>query len=333
MTVMMATFSSSVIASPSEMMKLAADAIGDKTVNYKNSILSPIASVSNPPIPLAPDEQKQNGSGSPLVKEVESSEPSPEEILAIKKIWANINAAKSRPVGDQPRPVISTMNVDLSPGSTPPIVRVSDQTGTILSFLDANGNEWKITHVINLSSGVIEAQDKPLSQNYGNTMYVKVKVSGTSGNIAIFLEDYSTPIIVTVLSAQKDVDYRVDFRIPALINVGGSKGGGLTTNGSYSQDTQGSGRTEWDDKMVTASMGIKPDGCDPKKTSNKDVMVWSCDKEQFIIRSHGVLLSPAPLNGKKIIASDMTKVYVIPASPILSMLINKSVASVVISEK
>jgi intracellular multiplication protein IcmK len=304
-------------ASPSDMLGKTAATISGNV----NAPPSPGADTSSPtsfpPFPLASDE-------SPIVDEIKASEPTPEEILQIKKIWQDVNNAKGRPIGDQPRPVITTVSIDLSPGSTPPVVRVSNQTGSIMVFLDATGKEWPIAHVVNMSQDTIDAQDKPIEGSAGNSLFAKIKRYGASGNIGVFLKDLSTPIIITMLSGQKDVDYRVDFRVPARIRPSTSDQPGAVAAVS---------KTEWDDRLSNALMAITPAGCKAQNTSSPDVMVWACEKSQSIIRSKGVLLSPAPLNGRKLVASDSTKAYLIPSSPVLSMLMNGITASIRVTNK
>ena len=322
-------FSTQLFASPSAVMCAAVNAIGVSSGANKPSAFMPNSKMSDPPIPVAPDEQGLAASSvSSVVQEVKDSEPTPDEILQVKKIWEGINNAKSRPIGDQPRPMISMMNIDLSPGSTPPVVRVSVQTGTILSFMDVSGKEWPISAIVNMSADAIDAQEKPIVGSAGNSMFAKIKRNGATGNLGVFLKDFSTPIVITLLSGQKDSDYRVDFRIPAILRSGspGGAGGDGATGVNVS-------KTEWDERLSSALMNITPDGCKSQSTSNKDVSVWQCEKSQSIIRSKGVLLSPAPLDGKKLVASDSTKSYLIPSSPILSMLVNGSVVSVRITNK
>ncbi len=313
------TVPSMAIADTADMLGKAVDAVGGKSAT-PGSNKTPVATTSPPPVPLAPDE-------SAIVTEIRASEPTPEEILQIKKIWQDLNNAKGRPIGDQPKPVIIQTDLDLSPGSTPPVVRVSNQTGSIMTFLDASGKIWPIAHVENMSPDIIDAQDKPIEGSSGNSMFAKIKRFGASGNLGVFLKDLTTPIIITILSGQKDVDYRVDFRVPALIRP--------TTPGAPSASEAGGvvSKTEWDDRLANALMTITPDGCKAQNTSNPETSVWACEKNQSIIRSKGVLLSPAPLNGKKLVASDSTKAYLIPSSPVLSMLINGVTVSVRITSK
>lgn len=289
--------------------------------------------LSDPPIPMSSADRAN--SVSPIVQEVKDSEPTKEEILQVKKVWAEVNDAKGRPVGDQAKPTISLVNVDLSPGSTPPIVRTAMGSGSIISFIDATGRDWPIVSITNMSESTVEVPSKPI-EGAPNSMSVKIKIEGASGNFAVFLEGSTTPVVVTALSSQKNIDYRVDMRIPAIRKVGKSGGAGqvgtISDSGAQSLEN-GVSRTAWDDKLSDALMNLTPSGCKAKSTSNVDVSVWECDGKQSIVRSKGVMLSPATLNNRKLIASDSTKAYLIPSTPILSMLINGSSTSVKVTDK
>lgn len=241
-----------------------------------------------------------------LVGEVRSREPTSEDIGQIKTIWEEMRRAQEKPAGDQPRPVISMVNLDLSPGSTPPLVRISNQTGAILLFMDSSGKRWAIDHVTNLSDNAIETQDKPFDQTKDqSSIFVKAKRFGATGNVAVYLRGFDTPIIITLLAGQKDVDYRVDFRVPANIN-------GQST--SISPDRQ-----EFDARLTSAIMGITPTECGALSSDSREVSAWQC-RDGIIIRSGGILLSPATIDGKKIVGSDGTRAYLIPDTPVVSMM-------------
>lgn len=248
-----------------------------------------------------------------LVGEVKKREPTPEEIAQIKLIWEQMRRVQEKPAGDQPRPVISMTNVDLSPGSTPPMVRLSNSTGAILMFMDMYGHKWAIDHVSNLSEADLDAQDKPAdSTKEQSSVFVKAKKFGASGNLAVFLKDLDTPIIITFLAGQKDVDYRVDFRIPASRE-------GVVSGAAEKQI--------FDTRLSYALMSVSPDGCTPAKTDNPEILAWNCMKDA-IIRSSGILLSPATIDGKKASGADGTHAYLIPMTPVVSMMVGGKAVSV-----
>lgn len=245
-----------------------------------------------------------------LVDEVKKREPTPEELSAIKKLWSEMREIQEKPTETPPRPTISMVNLDLSPGSTPPVVRLSNKTGAVLTFMDANGNEWPIQLIRNLSSNEIDVEEKPAFEGQ-SSLFVKAKKTIGIGNIAVLLKDFKTPIVITLLAGQKDADYRVDFRVPAIL--GGKEIIPLPSH--------------LDERLVPSVMGITPAGCQKTGTDNSLVMAWTC-QEELIIRANGILLAPAPIDGKKIIGQSNTGAWIIPKTPVISMLIGGQVVNV-----
>lgn len=265
-----------------------------------------------------------------IVTDTQNNELTPDEIRQIKADWEAMRRQQETPSGSQPKPVISMQTLDLSPGVTPPVVRVSDETGVILDFIDARGRAWAINNVVNMSSNQIDVGGSLDPKNPQSSVFVKSKRFGAIGNVAIFLKNLQTPIIITLLSGQKDVDYRVDFRVPAYLDGDNKKnGGGNEYIKSY-----------FDNRMASATMGITPPGCQRKIVENKQTMVWMCDPGNqddpkndsqdkiMIVRVDGLLLSPAPVDGMEETSIDGTHVYEIPPSPVLSISVDGSITFV-----
>ena len=271
--------------------------ITDSTVIEEANKMSGDPHAMSPDDPPSPD----------ILKDTIDNYPTPEDLRNIKKLWEGLRRETETPRGSQPKPVISTQNLNLSPGTTPPVVRISDETGVILDFMDAKGSPWPIDHVVNMSSNQIDTEEKSLDPKKDqNSIFCKSRKYGGSGNVAIYLKSMPTPVIITLLSGQKEVDYRVDFRVPAVLSTDKS---GLF--GGYQ-------KTYFDNRLASATMGIAPDGCHQWKTSSKQVMVWGC-KDDMIVRADGILLSPAPIDGQKMDSIDGTKAYEVPKTPVLSV--------------
>jgi intracellular multiplication protein IcmK len=282
-----------------------------------------------------------------IIKEQKDRELTPDQIRQIKLMWEDMRRAQETPQGTQPKPVISVINLDLSPGSTPPLIRISNRTGVILDFMDAGGSPWPIENVVNMSDTEIETSgwekkqtqtqmpaatgtagsgsgnkqsEAPVEER--NSVFVKAKRFGSQGNVGVFLKGMSTPVIVTLLAGQKDVDYRVDFRVPGYIG-GGTSG-------------RGNAKMAYDNRLASASMGITAEGCQREQVNDDDAMVWSCDGKQgqgdMLVRSSGILLSPAPLDGKKLQGVDGTHAYLIPSSPVVTIAFGSRIKSISIGE-
>ncbi len=132
------------------------------------------------------------------------------EILDLRKRVDSARRAAATYPGVPPKPVISTTTVDLSPGSTPPIVRVSNQ-GAAVSLVDITGAPWDILEVNNLAKRSFEvkqpAKDVP-------TITITAMGDYVEGNVAIFLKGLPIPVMLRMVAGQRETDYRLDLRIP-----------------------------------------------------------------------------------------------------------------------
>ncbi len=135
----------------------------------------------------------------------------PDDIRQLRKRLEDAKKATAERPGGLPKPTVTTMTVDLSPGATPPIVRATPYHGATVGFVDASGAPWSVIRVVNFT-GSDFVVDVPVPE--GSSITVAAQTSFGSGNIAVYLKDLATPIVVALSSGQKEMDYRVDLRIP-----------------------------------------------------------------------------------------------------------------------
>lgn len=137
---------------------------------------------------------------------------SPAQIHELRSAYNAVQRSAAAEAGTPARPTSSAMVVDLSPGATPPIVRLGAGYVTSLVMLDATGAPWPI-----------EAYDigDPRSFNIhwdkkSNTLLIQSISFFKQGNLAVLLRGLNTPVMITLLPGQKVVDYRVDMRVPGM---------------------------------------------------------------------------------------------------------------------
>ena len=109
-----------------------------------------------------------------------------------------------------PKATTQIYNVDLSPGATPPVIRVEVAQGAIVSFLDATGKPWPARVADNFapkSLTVSQFTEHQLSLGTGSTFPINVSV-------AVALEGLPTAITFSVISGQSKVDSQVHMIIP-----------------------------------------------------------------------------------------------------------------------
>ncbi len=137
---------------------------------------------------------------------------SPEQINKLKEVYAETQAAAAMPPGSEAKPTASALAVDLSPNATPPVVRLGGGYITSLVFLDASGQPWPIAaySLGDPNSFNIQWDRK------GNTLLVQSSTFFRNSNLAVILKDLNTPVMVTLMSGQGAIDYRVDLRVPGF---------------------------------------------------------------------------------------------------------------------
>jgi intracellular multiplication protein IcmK len=137
---------------------------------------------------------------------------SPDQIQKLRSVYmASQFAASSSPIAP-PRPTATSQFVDLSPGATPPVIRLAQGFVTSLVFVDSTGAPWPIaSYDVGNPSAFNIQWDKT-----SNTLMVQSTVLYNYGNLAVRLRGLDTPVMLTLIPGQKAVDYRVDLRVQGL---------------------------------------------------------------------------------------------------------------------
>lgn len=134
----------------------------------------------------------------------------PDQIIEMRKQQDQTQRAVATLPHAPPRPVSSTLTVDLSPGATPPLVRLGMGFVTSIVFVDSTGQSWPIADYSlgNPKNFNIQWDKKT------NTLFMQSTTTYNSGNLAIRLAKLDTPVMISLVSGQKEVDYRVDLQVP-----------------------------------------------------------------------------------------------------------------------
>jgi len=137
---------------------------------------------------------------------------SPAQIKKLGEVFKETQLAVATPPGSPPKPTTSSLLVDLSPQATAPVIRLSAGYLTSMVFIDATGQPWPIAAY---SVGDPTAFNIQWDRK-GNTLLVQSSTFYKRSNLAVMLRDLNTPVMITLLSGQQAVDYRVDLRVPGI---------------------------------------------------------------------------------------------------------------------
>lgn len=133
----------------------------------------------------------------------------PEQIIRLKQMYHSSEYAQAATAGTPPKPTATSQFVNLSPGSTPPVIRLSQGFVSSLVFLDSTGAPWPISAYDLGNPTAFNIQWDKTS----NTLMIQSLKLYTYGNLAVRLRGLNTPVMLTLIPGQKAVDYRVDLRL------------------------------------------------------------------------------------------------------------------------
>jgi intracellular multiplication protein IcmK len=199
---------------------------------------------------------------------------SPDQIQKLRSVYMASQFAAANSPSIPPRPTASSVFVDLSPGSTPPVVRLAQGFITSLVFVDSTGSPWPIdAYDIGNPSAFNIQWDKT-----SNTLMIQSTVLYTYGNLAVKLKGLDTPVMITLIPGQKAVDYRIDMRVQGY-GPNAKPLAGNSTPASTSSD------------LLNVLDGVPPPNSKVLKVEGSDCQAWLANDKMYV-RTRLSVLSP-----------------------------------------
>ncbi len=153
------------------------------------------------------DEMKRQQAFNTLMQEVLPL--SPEQINDLHHFYDLTLQAKATTPAPPPTPNFTSIVVNLEPGSQPPVIRLSAGFVTSVLFIDSTGAPWPIT-----AYSIGDPQNFNIQWDQkGNAMFIQSMKQYSHGNLAVRLWGLDTPVMVTLVSGQRSVDFRVDLQV------------------------------------------------------------------------------------------------------------------------
>lgn len=234
----------------------------------------------------------------------------PKQVHQLKRMLKQTKHAAAKSAGTPPTPKTTSLMVSLSPGHTPPVIRLQQGFISSLVFVDANGNKWPI---LGYDLGDPDSFNIQWQQG-SNTLLVQATSAFTYGNLAVRLKGLPTPVMLTLVPGQRSVDYRVDLHIQ-----GRSPTANNSSEGSGSGSGSSSGVTGVSNTLIKALNGIPPKkgkrlkvkggSCEP---SRQNCRAWIADNKLYL-RIPMEILSPGWISRVK--SSDGMKAYKLQKTP------------------
>lgn len=256
-----------------------------------------------PPVPLPPLPPVGDEAFSRVLDNMAPLTPA--QIREFSRVIDDTERAAGTPPRYVPKEVSSSVTTSLLPGITPPVVRLSSNHVTTVVFLDQVGNPLSIRAVDLGAPASFTLTWQPKDDGTTNFMSLSPRSLYARGNVAVTLEGVPAPVTLTLVSGQREVDFRVDVR------VRGVTVGGVATSAGLPGHV--------DPVNLSMLSGQAPVGGTALTTDQPTVQAWS-DGSWFFIRTPpaATLLSPAYTAVMK--GPDGSAVYKIPPTPVVVVL-------------
>lgn len=222
----------------------------------------------------------------------------PDEILRIKQLYYTNELAEVSSPGTPPKPTATSQFVNLSPGSTPPVIRLSQGFVSSLVFLDSTGSPWPIAaYDLGDPSSFNIQWDKT-----SNTLMIQATKLYNYGNLAVRLKGLNTPVMLTLIPGQKAVDYRVDLRIEGY----GPNAKSMPMDNGLPPSAS--------DILLHVLDGVPPQGSSRLVVSGGDARAWLLNEKMFV-RTNLTILSPGWI--ESMTSADGMHAYEMQKAPVL----------------
>lgn len=255
------------------------------------------------------------------VKAAKEAVMKPKDIRTLKQLYFDGRKATLEhdkyPVPKSGRVVV----LDFSSKASPPVIRIAQNQGCSLSFVDVDGKAWPFLKFINHSESLFKVE-QPIEKT--SVLAITAKDLAGVGNFAAYIQsprDKNTviPVVFTVLINQSETDYKVDAVIP------------VSDRGEQSVNSE-----SYDGAIEAVMAGSSLSNMRPMVSSDARVSAWlkiSASGNTVILRTRSVILAPAPITGKKMIGSDGTNVYEIKKTNVISLAEDGDPYRVTLTEK
>lgn len=222
----------------------------------------------------------------------------PGQIQALRGVHETTQRAIAAPYDIPPRPVVSSQNVPLSPGSIPPVVRLGRGYVTSVVFIDETGAPWPIS---SYSIGDPDAFNIQWDSE-SNMLLIQGQGPYAFGNMAVTLHKLNTPIMLTMVSEQQVVDYRVDFRVQGR----GPNAQGAIISSAMPQNSS--------HVLMNLLDGVAPSDATPLQVSGGPAQAWLQGSVLYLRTPLNVL---SPSWQATMTSPDGTKVYQMSPTPLV----------------
>lgn len=217
----------------------------------------------------------------------------PQQIVQLRQQIDLSQRAAAVPPLVPPKPVSSTLMINLAPGTTPPAVRLAQGYVSSLVFVDSAGSPWPIAafDIGNPKAVNIQWDGK------SNILLLQAVLPYSDGDIVIRLVGLPTPITLELVAGQRVVDFRVDIHVSGIGPNTKELPVGTALPNSANQ------------LLLNVLDGIAPPGSKALTVVGADSQAWLLGSRIFL-RTRLTVLSPGWIG--KMVSPDGMQAYEMP---------------------
>lgn len=205
------------------------------------------------------------------------------------------------------RAVTTSETIDLTPGASPPLVRVSLGEGVVISFIDSAGRPWPVSENMNFNA---RAFDHKMLAPHLYSLNIK---TNEKANVAVVLKGLDKPVVFTVIPAQTETDYFKEFVIPGFVDGKPPAASALAAaGGAVSMNAP---------ELLNFLYRTIPANTTAKELrvsqSPGTMHAWQISADRMVVRSKSMLVLPGWI--RRHASSDGTAVYEVPLSSVVTV--------------
>ncbi len=200
----------------------------------------------------------------------------PQQVVKLRQQVDVQQRAAAIPANIPPKPVSSTLIINLAPGTTPPAIRLSQGYISSLVFVDSTGSPWPIA---SFDIGDPRKLGAPQWDGKSNVLLLQAVSPYGDSDLIIRLVGLPTPITMSLVFGQRVVDYRTDIHVPGI----GPNATALPT---------GTGLPNSANQLLLSVLdGVAPAGSKQLTVRGGDGQAWVLGDKMYL-RTRFAVLSP-----------------------------------------
>lgn len=226
---------------------------------------------SAPPYPASSPESKEA-----FNRMMQQNVPlTPQQVVKLRQMIDTSQRAAAIPANIPPKPVSSTLMINLAPGATPPAIRLAQGYITSLVFVDSTGSPWPIA-AYDIGD---PKKITPQWDGKSNILLLQAVSAYGDSDLIIRLVGLPTPITLLLVSGQRVIDYRTDIHVSGIGPNSKDLPTGTGLPGSANQ------------LLLNVLDGIAPSGSRQLKVQGGDCLAWLLGDKMYL-RTRFTVLSP-----------------------------------------